>query len=112
MPGISSALNASANHLRALETALSVIQSNVGNASSPGYARQDLVGGDGPSSDVLIISSRDEYAEQTVRQQNSLLGKFDQLSSVLRVVESRGLDRRPTRRFPRRSAICSPHFPR
>src|SRR6185295_2118921 len=32
-------------------------------------------------------SSRNDYAEQTVHQQNSLLGKFDQISTVLKVVE-------------------------
>jgi flagellar hook-associated protein 1 FlgK len=79
----------SANHLLALERGLSVIQSNVANASTPGYARQDLVGIDSPSVSGALRqqSSRNEYAEQAVRQQNSLLGRFDQTSSALRLIE-------------------------
>src|SRR4051812_17012459 len=89
MPGITDALIASANHMRELSRSLTVIQSNVGNASTPGYARQDLVAQDTGFGDVFVRqqSSRDEYAEQAVRQQNALLGRFDQLSSVLRLVE-------------------------
>jgi flagellar hook-associated protein 1 len=89
MPGISDALIASANHLLGLERGLAAIQSNVGNASTPGYVRQDLVSIDSSSvaGTLKQVSSRDEYAEQSVRQQNSLLGYFDQLSSALRFVE-------------------------
>src|SRR5438876_952989 len=42
MSGISDALNSSANNLRSLNRSLLIIQSNVGNASTPGYARQDI----------------------------------------------------------------------
>src|SRR4030088_3318582 len=90
MPGISEALNASANNIRSLERSLSIIQSNVDNASVPGYARQDLVGAIGALSSAKVVdqqSSRNEFAETAVRQQNSLLGHFDQLTSVLGSVE-------------------------
>jgi flagellar hook-associated protein 1 FlgK len=90
MSGISEALNASANTIGSLERSLSVIQANVDNASVPGYARQDIVGAIGASSNAAVVdqqSSRNEYAETAVRQQNSLAGHFDQLSSILGSVE-------------------------
>jgi flagellar hook-associated protein 1 len=90
MSGISEALNSAANNIGSLERSLSVIQSNVDNASLPGYARQDLVGAIGSTSDANVVtqqSSRNEYAETAVRQQNSLLGHFDQLTSILGSVE-------------------------
>jgi flagellar hook-associated protein 1 FlgK len=90
MSGISEALNAASNNIGSLERALSVIQSNVDNASLPGYARQDLVGAIGSASDAHVVdqqSSRNEYAETAVREQNSLLGHFNQLTSILGSVE-------------------------
>ncbi len=90
MPGITDALNAASNDIGSLERSLSAIQSNVDNASVPGYARQDPVGAIGESSTASVVveqSSRDEYAETAVRQQNSLLGHFDQLTTVLTSVE-------------------------
>src|SRR5258706_7187988 len=88
MSGISSALNSSANHLQSLERSLAIIQSNVGNASTPGYARQDLGASLEAGSAFQQLSSRDEFAELAVRRQNSQLGHFDQLASVLALVES------------------------
>jgi len=88
--GISDALRSSANHLQSLERSLGIIQGNVGNASTPGYARQNL-GGSPDSTSVSDplqqVTSRDEFAEQAVRRQNSQLGHFDQLSTVLGQVE-------------------------
>ena len=90
MSGISDALNSSANNLLSLERSLAVIQGNVGNASTAGYARQDLgTGFDVTSLDFESKSSRDETAEAAVRRQNSQLGHFDQLASTLPVL--RGL---------------------
>ena len=90
MSGISEALNAASNNIGSLERSLTIIQANVDNASVPGYARQDLVGAIGQSSDSAVVdqqSSRNEYAETSVRQQNSLLGHFNQLTSILGSVE-------------------------
>src|ERR1700680_1706962 len=90
MSGISEALNAASNNIGSLERSLSIIQANVDNASVPGYARQELVGAIGQSSDAAVVdqlSSRNEYAETSVRQQNSLLGHFSQLTSILGSVE-------------------------
>jgi flagellar hook-associated protein 1 FlgK len=89
MPGITDALISTANHMNGLERALALIQTNVSNASTPGYARQDLVGIDSASAagSLLPRSSRDEYAEAAVRQHNSLLGRYDQLASTLQRIE-------------------------
>src|SRR5258708_6646842 len=89
MSGISDALNSSANNLRSLNRSLSIIQSNVGNASTPGYARQDVGSAlDSLGSDPLQQeSSRDEFAEAAVQRQNAQLGRFDQLASILTTVE-------------------------
>jgi flagellar hook-associated protein 1 len=91
MSGISDALNNSANNIGALERSLAIIQENVGNASTPGYARQNP----GAPLDSASISntqqqqsSRDEYSESAVRRQNSLFGHFDQLTSILGLVQS------------------------
>ncbi len=90
MSGITDALNSSANNLRSLNRSLAIIQSNVGNASTPGYARQDVGAAldRASSADPLQqASSRDEFAELAVHRQNSSLGQFDQLSSILATVE-------------------------
>src|SRR5262249_51781683 len=85
MPGISDALHSAANNIASLEHSLDLIQNNVGNASTPGYARQDLVGVEGfdGSASTQQKSSRDEYAEEAVRRQNSLLGKSNTLAKLL-----------------------------
>lgn len=91
MSGISQALNAAANNIGALDRALSLIQLNIGNASTPGYARQDLGAAIDSSSSAVVSqqeSSRNEFAETAVRQQNSLFGHFDQLSASLVSVEN------------------------
>jgi flagellar hook-associated protein FlgK len=111
MSGISDALKSSANHLLSLERSLGIIQGNVGNASTPGYARQDLGAAlDSASVSAALeqVSSRDEFAEQAVRRQNSQLGNFDQLSSLLAPVEQNfgaSGDAICLRRFPRSARI-------
>jgi flagellar hook-associated protein 1 FlgK len=90
MSGITEGLNAASNNITSLERSLAVIQSNVDNASVPGYARQDIVGAIGAASDAAVVdqqSSRNEFAEIAVRQQNTLLGHFNQLTSILGQVE-------------------------
>jgi len=74
-----------------------MIQSNIANANTPGYARQEqtlvampfdpntqLSGGvpAGP-----VVSSRSEYLEQNVRTQQSLLGYAQQRASDLSHVQ-------------------------
>ncbi len=89
---LSSLLN-SANTLHVVDRQLATIQNNVSNAGTPGFARQvqsqqamvfnldyGLVGGvqAGP-----VLSTRDEYAEQSVRTESSRLGRAEQQATDL-----------------------------
>ena len=93
MGGINSALLNSANALEVFSRTFNVIENNITNANTPGYAKQDqlllslpfdpsqhLTGGvtDGP-----LVSSRSEYIEQTVRTQQQFLGNAQQRASDL-----------------------------
>jgi flagellar hook-associated protein 1 FlgK len=87
-----------ANSMKAIDQALAVTENNVVNASTPGYAKQtatfealpfDLtVGLPGGVSAGQVQSSRDAFAEQSVRQQQSDLGFFNQKVADLTSVES------------------------
>ena len=86
MSGITSSISAAGNALDVLQQALSVIQNNIDNASTPGYASQQLnleampmdvaaglVGGvmaDG------LDDSRDQYAEEAVQSQTQALASI------------------------------------
>ncbi len=86
MSSIGAALNNSANALNVLQQALTVIQNNVTNASTPGYASQRLnitaqpfdlaSGAAGGIAAQGLISSRDSYADTEVQRQLSALGAF------------------------------------
>jgi flagellar hook-associated protein 1 FlgK len=93
---LTSLLN-SANAIDVMDHQLAVVQNNVSNANTPGYARQTqsvqalalepdsgLLGGvsAGP-----VLSARSEYAEETVRRQNSLVGAAEQRSADLAEIE-------------------------
>jgi len=93
MGGISSALLNAGNALGVFGQTFNVVENNISNANTPGYADQNpsfdplpfqpeqgLVGGvaAGP-----LISSRDEYLEQAVRTQQSLLGSATQSAGDL-----------------------------
>ena len=97
MPNLLASFASSADALRTYQLSLDVIENNVSNASTPGFARQrqslqarsfapefGLVGGVSPGTRQ---SARSDFAEQAVRRQNSSLGHFDQLSNVLSQVE-------------------------
>ncbi len=87
----------SAGTMRVLERALSVTQNNVANASTPGYAKQVLslsakpfqpasgLAGGVDAGD--IVSYRDGYAEQAVRQQNQSFGRYSQKAADLAKIE-------------------------
>jgi flagellar hook-associated protein 1 FlgK len=88
MANILSSLISAANSLGAFDQALNVTQNNVANAQTPGYANQTQLltampfdpadGTTGGVSATKVVSSRDQYAEQAVRQQNVLLGQAQQ----------------------------------
>jgi flagellar hook-associated protein 1 FlgK len=83
--------------MRAFQQGLNVVQSNVVNASTPGYVKQtqsfdaqtfDLSRGlPGGVAAGALVSSRNEYAEQIVRSQQHGLGEADQRTSDLAAVE-------------------------
>lgn len=98
MSGLIGALRASANALRVFDSLLANTQNNVNNASTPGFAKQrvsttalpfsveqGLVGG------VMagdLESSRAEYAEQAVRQEQYRYSGYQQTASSLTQIES------------------------
>ena len=93
MSNLLAGLGVAASALDAFTQVLQVTQGNVANASTPGYARQtqtliplpsDIAGGDvGGVRAGIVISSRNEYAEQAVRRQEVLLGGASQDVSSL-----------------------------
>jgi flagellar hook-associated protein 1 len=97
MGSILTSLLNSANAIDVMDRQLAVIQNNVSNANTPGFVRQTqsvqamalepsagLLGGvtAGP-----ILSARSEYAEETVRRQNSLFGSAEQRAADLTQIE-------------------------
>lgn len=98
MPGLLSALQASASSLAAFQDALDTVQNNVTNSSTPGYAKQRLslealpfqpnAGLPGGVTAGEIQSARDEFAEQGVRQQFSALGTLESKAQSLSNLET------------------------
>jgi flagellar hook-associated protein 1 FlgK len=94
---LTSLLN-TANALKVYEGALTVTQNNVTNANTPGYAKQraslealplDLsIGLPGGVTQGPTQSSRNGYAEQAVRDQQTALGYYQQKASDLTPLES------------------------
>jgi flagellar hook-associated protein 1 len=94
---IASLLN-SANALQVYEGALTVTENNVVNANTPGYAKQiasfealplDLtIGLPGGVESGPTQSSRNAYAEQSVRDQQTALGYYQQKASDLTPLEN------------------------
>lgn len=86
MSNLLAAIGSSAGALDVLQQALGVIQNNVSNASTPGYAAQRLgiaarpldvaAGAAGGIASQGLISSRDAYADSEVRRQLQLLGQY------------------------------------
>jgi flagellar hook-associated protein 1 FlgK len=86
MSGITSSISTAGNALNVLQQALSVIQNNIDNASTPGYATQqlnleamplDIAGG--MTGGVMaggLDDSRDQYAEEAVQSQTQALGFY------------------------------------
>src|SRR5450755_1307851 len=89
---LASLLNTS-NALRVYSQALTVTQNNVVNASTPGYAKQTqameampfdvTVGLPGGVTAGPVMSSRDGFAEQAVREQQTALGLYQQKADDL-----------------------------
>jgi len=98
MANILSSLISTADALDAYTQVLDVTQNNVANASTPGYAKQTLPlyampfdlsnGSTGGVRTAQMQSSRNQYAEQAVRQQTVLLGQAQQSVNSLTSVQS------------------------
>jgi len=86
MPNILASLSSAGNALDVFQQALGVIQNNVDNSSTPGYATQSLnlaaqplvlTGGlTGGVAARGLDDSRDTYAEEQVQQQTQTLGLY------------------------------------
>src|SRR5262249_17448134 len=91
-------LASSANALSVFDRVLEVTQNNVANASTPGYVKQrqsllampfdPSVGLDGGVWMGDVESSRNEYADQAVRRQTTLLGNAQQDVNSLTSLQS------------------------
>jgi len=98
MGNLLTALLNTAGSMRAVEQALTVTQNNVVNASTPGFAKQtatfeampfDLtVGLPGGVLSGPVQSSRDGFAEKSVRDQQTSLGFYNQKASDLTTVQT------------------------
>jgi flagellar hook-associated protein 1 FlgK len=97
MASLTSALLSSANALNTFSKTFSVIENNITNANTPGYAREDInlqplpfdpAGGLAGGVDAgPLINSRSEFLEQAVRDQQTQLGRAQQTASDLGQIE-------------------------
>jgi flagellar hook-associated protein 1 FlgK len=98
MGSLFSTLRNTTGTLQVYNRAFNVIQNNISNANTPGYARQDLtmiampfdpanqlLGGVLPGP---MLSARSEYLEQAVRNRQEYFGKAQQQSLDLAQIES------------------------
>jgi flagellar hook-associated protein 1 FlgK len=93
MGNLLTSLNLAASSMDVIEQSVGVIQNNVTNASTPGYVLQTptLIAAPfdpqtGTTGGVLfgpVQSSRDQFAEESVRSQNALLGTATQAAASL-----------------------------
>ena len=98
MGTLSSALIGSASALDAFQYALNVTQNNIGNASTPGYAKQEAVlqadpfdpaeGLSGGVSPGQMVDSRDLLAERDVWQQSAAQGDATAQNEALSEVQN------------------------
>jgi flagellar hook-associated protein 1 FlgK len=98
MANLLATLVSSAGTLEAYGRVLETAQNNVANASTPGYAKQRLElyalpfdpqgGVTGGVRAGKLVSARNEFAEQAVRQQTSGMGYQQQLVDSLTVIQS------------------------
>ncbi len=81
MPSLVDSLSSAAHSLNSYEQAMQVVSNDTTNSATPGYANQDPKfladsfnpsgGGNGGVTMAGLLSSRDEYAEQSVRSAQS-----------------------------------------
>ncbi len=98
MSGLLTAIQSSGNAMQAFEQALETIGNNVSNSSTPDYASQSPnlealpfdpnEGLPGGVTTGQVQSARDEFAEQNVRQNTSLLGTLEATSQNLSSIQT------------------------
>jgi len=98
MPNLLASLTSSGNALDVFQQALTVIQNNVNNSSTPGYATQSLnlvaqplvvTGGlTGGVAAQGLLDSRDSYAEEQVQQQTQTLGLYTAQAQSTNTIQS------------------------
>src|SRR5580698_5421978 len=98
MPNILASLTNAGNALDVFQQALNVIQNNVNNSSTPGYATQTLnltaqplvvTGGlTGGVAAQGLQDSRDDYAEEQVQQQTQTLGLYTAQAQATGTIQS------------------------
>jgi flagellar hook-associated protein 1 FlgK len=98
MSSLLAALGSSGNALNVLQQALGVIQNNVSNSSTPGYASQQLnitaepldvaSGAAGGIAAQGLISSRDTYADTEVQRQLQTLGFYTAQAQSTSTIQS------------------------
>jgi len=98
MSNLIASMMSAAGSLGAYSQVLDVVQNNVANASTPGYAAQTeelnamqfnpTEGLSGGVTAGQVVSSRDQYAEQAVQQQTTLMGQSQQDVSSLTAIQS------------------------
>jgi flagellar hook-associated protein 1 FlgK len=98
MGSLFSALSSAGQSLQAFEQAIDVVQNNVTNANSPGYADQvpELVSQSFQTGNQVVSGgvqettqdTRSTYADTAVQQQLSLQGMYQQLQTSLTPLES------------------------
>ena len=98
MSSLLAMFGASGNALDVFQQALSVVQNNVNNSSTPGFARQslnlealplDVAGGlAGGVASAGLHDSRNQYAEEQLQRQTQLLGQFTAQSQATGSLQS------------------------
>jgi flagellar hook-associated protein 1 FlgK len=98
MPNILASLSSAGNALDVFQQALNVVQNNVNNSSTPGYATQNL----NLTAEPLVVTggltggvaaqglqdTRDDYAEEQVQQQTQTLGLYTAQAQSTGTVQS------------------------
>jgi flagellar hook-associated protein 1 FlgK len=98
MSSLTAALGNAGDALDVLQQALAVIQNNVSNSSTPGYASQQLnitaqpfdsaTGAAGGIAAQGLISSRDAYADTEVQRQLQALGQYTAQAQSTSTIQS------------------------
>src|ERR1022692_4233709 len=98
MSNLLASLVSTADALQAYGQVLETSQNNVANASTPGYAKESVdlyalpfhpqTGVTRGVAAGQVVSARDEFSEQAVRQQTSGLGYQQQLVESLTAVQA------------------------